>query len=158
MIRFKARSSASLPPVSTASLPDIVFMLLFFFMTVTTIQEKDLKVLNQLPDATEIKKLEKKDRLIYIHIGPPKQQYRSVYGAEPQIQLDDSFARVSDIGPYVLQKREALPAELRSLVTVVLKVDEKAGMGLINDVKQELRKVHALKINYATIEQAAAGD
>ena len=121
-------------------------------MTVTTIQEKDLKVLNQLPDASEIKKLEKKDRLIYIHIGPPEKEYQSVYGTEPQIQLDDSFARVSDIGPYILQKREALPAELRPLVTVVLKVDEQAGMGLINDVKQELRKVNALKINYATLE------
>ena len=61
MAKFNKKKDGDLPAVSTASLPDIVFMLLFFFMTVTTMKDSTLMVDNTLPNATEVKKLEKKD-------------------------------------------------------------------------------------------------
>jgi biopolymer transport protein ExbD len=152
MGKFNKKKSGDLPAVSTASLPDIVFMLLFFFMTVTTMKDSSLMVQNTLPNASEVKKLEKKDRVLYLYVGKPTTQYQKVFGSEPKIQLNDKFASVSEVGPFILQERAKKPQELQNVLTTALKVDKGANMGLISDIKQELRKVNALKINYTTYE------
>ncbi|WP_228236947.1 ExbD/TolR family protein [Allomuricauda sp. M10] len=152
MAKFTKKKDGDLPAVSTASLPDIVFMLLFFFMTVTTMKDSSLMVENTLPNATEIKKLEKKDRVIYIYVGKPTQEYQKVFGSEPKIQLNDKFANVDEVGTFILAERAKKPQELQNVLTTALKVDKNANMGLIADIKQELRKVNALKVNYTTYE------
>lgn len=152
MAKFNKKKEGDVPAVSTASLPDIVFMLLFFFMTVTTMKDSTLMVENTLPNASEVKKLEKKDRVLYIYVGKPTQQYQKVFGSEPKIQLNDKFANISDVGPFILQERANKPQELQNVLTTALKVDKQANMGLISDIKQELRKVNALKVNYTTYE------
>jgi len=152
MAKFNKKKSGDLPPVSTASLPDIVFMLLFFFMTVTTMKDDSIMVKNELPHASEVKKLEKKDRVIYIYVGEPTDEYQKVFGNEPRIQLNDKFAQVSEVGSYILAERAEKPQELQNVLTTALKVDRNANMGLINDIKLELRKVNALKVNYTTVE------
>jgi len=151
MSRFRKKSSI-VPEVSTASLPDIVFMLLFFFMTVTVMKDTTLKVANNLPYASEVKKLEKKDRVITIYIGKPKKELEALFGVEPRIQVDDKFAYSTEIGPYVLSKIAEMPEHLRPFVTVSLKVDKKSSMGILADVKKELRNIGATKINYTTYE------
>jgi biopolymer transport protein ExbD len=150
MSKFKKKKGGELPAVNTASLPDIVFMLLFFFMTVTVMRDNTLMIENRLPVANQVQKLDKKDRVIYIYAGRPNQQYQKAYGTQAKIQLNDKFANVSDVAPYVLAEREAKRQELRDLITTSLKVDGETNMGLISDIKQELRKVNALKINYTT--------
>ena len=152
MAKFAKKKDGDLPAVSTASLPDIVFMLLFFFMTVTTMKDSSLLVQNTLPNASEIKKLEKKDRVIYIYVGKPTREYQSVYGTEPKIQLNDKFASVDEVGSFILAERAKKPQELQNVLTTALKVDKDANMGLISDIKQELRLVNALKVNYTTYE------
>lgn len=152
MSKFTKKKDAGLPAVNTASLPDIVFMLLFFFMTVTVMKDSTLKVENTLPNASETKKLEKKDRVIYIYVGAPTSQYASQYGKEPKIQLNDKFADPSEVGDYILQERAKKAQELQNVLTTALKVDKNANMGLISDIKQELRKVNALKVNYTTYD------
>jgi biopolymer transport protein ExbD len=152
MAKFNKKKDGDLPAVSTASLPDIVFMLLFFFMTVTTMKDSTLMVDNTLPNATETKKLEKKDRVIYVFVGKPNSQYQKTFGTEPKIQLNDKFADVSEIGSFILQERAKKAQELQNVLTTALKVDKNASMGLISDIKQELRKVNALKVNYTTYE------
>ncbi len=152
MAKFAKKKDGDLPAVSTASLPDIVFMLLFFFMTVTTMKDSSLLVQNTLPNASEIKKLEKKDRIIYIYVGSPTREYQRVFGTEPKIQLNDKFADVNEVGTYILAERAKKPQELQNVLTTALKVDKEANMGLISDIKQELRKVNALKVNYTTYE------
>ncbi|WP_394747402.1 ExbD/TolR family protein [Spongiimicrobium salis] len=152
MSKFKKKPNGDVPKVSTASLPDIVFMLLFFFMTVTVMKDTTLKVENTLPNASEIKKLEKQDRLIYIHIGKPTQEYRRIAGEEPVVQMNESFLKLNQIGARVLEEIGKKPQHIQPFVTVVLKVDRTANMGLISDVKEELRKVNALKINYTTYD------
>ncbi|MCK5441502.1 MAG: biopolymer transporter ExbD [Maribacter sp.] len=152
MSKFSKKKSGELPPVSTASLPDIVFMLLFFFMTVTVMKDSSLKVQNVLPNANEIKKLEKKDRVIYIYVGKPTQEFQKVFGTEPKIQLNDKFADPSAVGDYILAERAKKSQELQNVLTTSLKVDKNANMGLISDIKQELRKVNALKVNYTTYD------
>ncbi|AEM70849.1 Biopolymer transport protein ExbD/TolR [Allomuricauda ruestringensis DSM 13258] len=152
MAKFTKKKDGDLPAVSTASLPDIVFMLLFFFMTVTTMKDSSLMVANTLPNASEIKKLEKKDRVIYIYVGTPTQEYQKVFGTEPKIQLNDKFANVDEVGSYILAERAKKPQEIQNVLTTALKVDKDANMGLITDIKRQLREVNALKVNYTTYE------
>ncbi len=152
MSKFAKKKSGELPAVSTASLPDIVFMLLFFFMTVTVMKNNDVKVKNELPQANEIKKLEKKDRVITIFVGAPNDEFASVFGKEATIQLNDKFSNPDDVGDFILQERAKKDEELQNVLTTSLKVDKNANMGLISDIKQELRKVNALKVNYTTYE------
>lgn len=149
MAKFKKKGKGELPAISTASLPDIVFMLLFFFMVSTTIREVSLKIQVRLPDATEIKKLEKKSLVSYIYIGEPNRQYQKKYGTEPRIQLNDAFASLGDIDDYITSERQARDEAEIPLMTTSLKVDENTKMGIVSDVKQELRKSNALKINYS---------
>jgi len=150
MSKFKKKKEGGLPPISTASLPDIVFMLLFFFMVATVIKEDNLLIENKLPSADQIEKLDKKNPVSYIYIGKPSANYVDKYGSEARIQLNDKYAGVEDIAPFIAAERAALREELLPKLTIALKVDSEANMGLVSDVKQELRKVNALKINYTT--------
>lgn len=152
MSKFAKKKSGDVPAVSTASLPDIVFMLLFFFMTVTVMKDSTVKVDNVLPNASEIKRLEKKDRVITIYVGAPMREYTKVYGTEPTIQLNDKFSSPSEVGDYILMERAKKSQDLQDVLTTSLKVDKNANMGLISDIKLELRKVNALKVNYTTYE------
>ncbi len=149
MSRFKKNKDEGTPAISTASLPDIIFMLLFFFMVTTVMREVELKIVVKLPKATELQKLEKKSLVSYIYIGKPLKKYQKVFGTEPRIQLNDAFADVKDIQPFILKEREARNEKEVPLMTTSLKVDEDVKMGIVTDVKQELRKVNALKINYS---------
>ncbi|MCG6187951.1 ExbD/TolR family protein [Maribellus maritimus] len=154
MSKFRKKGGKELPPISTASLPDIVFMLLFFFMVSTTMREVTYKVQIHLPEATELSKLEKKSLVSYIYVGEPLRQYQKTFGVAPRIQLNDEFATVDDIQDYVTAEREARAEEERPLMITSLKVDENTKMGIVNDIKQELRKAAALHINYSSRKRA----
>jgi len=150
MSKFRKDDSKGLPEVSTASLPDIVFMLLFFFMSTTTMREVTLNVKISLPQATELSKLEKKSLVSYIYVGTPMPQFQKMFGTEPRIQLNDQFADVSDIPDFITSERQARnEAEVPQMITS-LKVDEYTKMGIVTDIKQELRRISALHINYSS--------
>ncbi|MBN1339773.1 MAG: biopolymer transporter ExbD [Bacteroidales bacterium] len=151
MAKFKKKGSKFLPPISTASLPDIIFMLLFFFMVTTTMREATLLVRIKAPDATEVQKLEKKSLVSFIYIGPP---LKKQYGTESRIQLNDQFADLKDIQEFIQLEREARDEADKPFLTTSLKVDKETKMGVVTDVKQELRKVGAFKINYSTRKKA----
>lgn len=151
MSKFKKDNSKGTPAVSTASLPDIVFMLLFFFMVTTVMREVDLKIKLDQPEATEIDKLEDKSLVDYIYIGEPMNS--DLYGTVPKIQLDDDFATIEDVQDYIIARRADRPEQLQGKITVSLKVDKQTKMGIVTEVKQKLRKVQALKINYSTREK-----
>ena len=69
MAVIRKKGNKGVPPISTASLPDVIFMILFFFMTTTSMKETELRVAFTLPEATEIQKLEKKSLVSYIYVS-----------------------------------------------------------------------------------------
>jgi len=152
MAVIKKKKDKSLPAVNTSALPDIVFMLLFFFMVATVMREVDLKVSVNKPQATEIQKLERKSLVTYIYAGAPRTKYQDKFGKAPRVQLNDSFASLDDIQPFVIQEREAKSEEERPLLTMSIKADKTVKMGLITDIKLQLRKAQALKINYSALQ------
>ena len=149
MGKFDKKSNKDSPGISTASLPDIVFMLLFFFMVSTTMKEVDYKVAVQLPQATEIKKLENKSLVSYIYVGPPKEKWQKQFGTTPVIQLNDAISTISNIQQYVEQERADRSEADAKKLTYSLKVHEETQMGIVSDIKQKMREVQALKINYS---------
>ena len=136
-----------MPGISTASLPDIVFMLLFFFMVTTVMRETELKIQKpQLPKATEIKKLERKSLVSYIYVGKVKGQKGD------KIQLNDRIADIKDVKCFIFAERETHPEDEIPLLTTSIKADIESNVGTITDIKEELRNVNALKINYSTLK------
>jgi len=150
MAKFAKKMKGGSPAISTASLPDIIFMLLFFFMVSTTMKEVDYKVKLKLPDATEAKKIENKALVSYIYVGAPVTAMQDKYGSKPVVQLNDQIAKIGDIQRYVEEERGKRSESDVPKMTFSLKVDEEADMGIVSDIKQELRKVQALKINYSS--------
>ena len=157
MAAIRKKEGKELPAISTASLPDIVFMLLFFFMVATVMRETELKVQVRYPQATELQKLEKKSLVSYIYIGAPTKSYREQYGTAPIIQLNDEFVDreeyKSAIAVFIQNERAKVDEKLIPQMTTSLRVDKEVKMGIITDVKQELRKVSALKINYSATQR-----
>jgi len=147
MGRFREKKTGGNPKISTASLPDIMFILLCFFMVSTTMRETTLIVKIILPGATEVQKLERKNLVSFIYVGQP---IKGTYGTESRIQLNDQFATVQDIQSFVAVEREARDEADRRLMTTSIKADRDTRMGIISDIKQELRKAGAFKINYSS--------
>ena len=150
---FKRSGKKDMPELGTSS--DIVFMFLFFFMVTTQMRSSEVKVKVHLPEATEVAKLERKDLASYIYIGSPTAQYQGQYGTETRIQLNDSFRTVDEIRDFVAAERENLSEQDRPFMTVSIKADKDTRMGIVTDVKQELRKVGAFRINYTTLKGSA---
>ena len=149
MSKFKKGDKKTMPAGSTSSLSDIVFMLLFFFMVTTQMRETENKVSVTLPSASEVVKLERKDHSCSINIGSPVKHLQAQYGTDARIQLNDSFKTVDDIRDFVAAERDAMSEADRSLMTVSIRADQDVRMGIVTDVKQELRRCSALKIMYA---------
>jgi len=146
--RFKLNNERKVPTVSTASVPDIVFMLLFFFMIATQIRDYESLVVTVLPEASQSVKIEKQDYVVNISIGPPLPFYREKYGNKALIQLNDKFGKVEDIVGFIENEKHQRPEYVRSDIIYNLIIDKNTEMDIINDVKNEMRKANALKINY----------
>lgn len=130
----KATTSQGIP---TASLPDIIFMLLIFFMVTTVLREVDIKVKYSLPAAVMTEKIDNKRMLSYIWIGD-----------DERIQIDDSIIPVSAVMDIAYQKRLNNPNVIMSL-----RIDKGSRMGIVSDVQQQLRKADALRINYSAMKK-----
>lgn len=147
MSMFKKGGKKEVPGVGVSS--DIVFMLLFFFMVTTQMRETEDKVMVKVPSASEAVKLERKDLSSYINVGTPIRSLQAQYGTETRIQLNDSFKTTKDIRDFVAAERESMSEGDRAFMTVCIKADENTRMGIVTDIKQELRRCSALKIMYS---------
>ncbi len=132
-MEFKTKRAAVKQEIPTTSMPDIVFMLLMFFMVVTTLREVNLLVEFKLPEAKAIEKIENKRLVSYIWVGK-----------DGRIQINDGIVKLSEIQTIMYDKRQSLPN-----VIVSLRIDKGSDMGIVTDIQQELRKAYCLRINYS---------
>ncbi len=149
MAVMKKKRKGGIPPISTASLPDVIFMILFFFMISTTMRDMEVLVKTQLPDASEVSKLEKKQLVSFIYIGQPVDSQQAQFGTAARIQLNDSYRTPQDILEFIASERDKLSEADRMAMTVMIKADRSTRMGIIGEVKYQLRVANALKISYA---------
>ncbi len=132
-MQFEKKRASTKEEIPTASMPDIIFMLLLFFMVTTTMREVEVLVDYKLPDAEALEKIENKRLVSYIWIGKGQ-----------RVQINDSIIKVDEVQPLMYGKRQTLPN-----IIVSLRVDIGADMGLVTDIQQELRKAYCLRINYS---------
>ncbi len=149
MSKFSKKRGKSNPKISTASLPDIIFMLLFFFMVVTVLRNSELKLTNNLPSASELTKIEAKSLVNNIFIGKPLEKYQAQYGSSPRLQLGDKFAEVNDIPIFLEQHRVKVGEAKAPRITSALKVDGEVTMGIVQDIKTTLRKAGQYRVLYS---------
>lgn len=150
MSKFKKSSNTS-QEIPTAALPDIIFMLLFFFMVTTVLRETSIMVEQKLPKSTQLSKLERKSLVSYIYIGKPKQV--DVYGENPKVQVNDVFIGTKDVIRFVNQEKDKLSEVERDQITISMKVDTETKMGIVTDVQQELREANARKVLYSSLKR-----
>lgn len=150
MSKFKKKTEVK-QEIPTSSMPDVVFMLLFFFMVTTELRETSIEVKQGIPRATQLRKLMRKSLVANLYIGEPTKP--ALYGKEPKIQADDVFIEPKDIVRWVNEKKTELAENERDQLTVSLKVDKDAKRGLISDVEIELRKANARKLLYSTLQE-----
>ncbi|AFL84496.1 Biopolymer transport protein ExbD/TolR [Belliella baltica DSM 15883] len=148
MSKFKKKNKVK-ENIPTSALPDIIFMLLFFFMVTTVLRENDMLVEQKIPQATQLQKLEKKTLISYLYVGKPKNT--ALYGTEPRIQANDALINTSDIILWVNQEKDKLSEAERDMITISLKADRDVKMGPISDIQFELREVDARRVLYASV-------
>jgi biopolymer transport protein ExbD len=136
-MKFKKKQASTKQNIPTASLPDIIFMLLIFFMVTTVLREYDIKVQYTLPSATQIEKIDNKRIVTYIWVG-----------RDGRVQIDDNIVVVPEIQSIAAKKRREVPQVIMSL-----RVDEGSRMGVVTDIQQQLRKGDALRINYSALQK-----
>jgi biopolymer transport protein ExbD len=134
-MKFKKKQAATKQNVPTASLPDIIFMLLIFFMVSTVLREYDIKVQYTLPSAKQIEKIDNKRLVSYIWVG-----------RDGRVQIDDNIVLIPEIQSIAGAKRRQIPNVIMSL-----RIDEGSKMGVVTDIQQQLRKGDALRINYSAL-------
>jgi len=147
MSHFKKKSANTKQTIPTTAMPDIVFMLLIFFMVTTVLREVTLQVRVQLVKAVNIEKIEQKRLISYLYIGP-EVLGGNTYG-ETKVQIDDALI---DNLTYIRRIMYDKLVEQPKLI-VSLRVDTDSEMGMVTDVQQELRQAGTLQINYSTRRQ-----
>ena len=145
-MKFEKRTKLS-SDIPTASMPDIIFMLLIFFMVTTVLRETTINVQQRLPKATELRKLQRKSLVSYLYMGKPRNI--SMFGDAPKLQANDVFIEVDDVIRWVESEKTKLDEAEKDQITIALKVDEEVKMGIISDVQMELRKANARKLMYS---------
>ena len=134
----------SVPSLNMASMPDLIFTVLFFFMIVTHMRSDEVKVRLQVPEGTEVRKLANKSSVINIYIGR--------HGDAWRVQLNGDLVTLDEIPARIERLRAAMSPENAEHLTVSLRADRHTPMGLISDVKQALQRAYALRINYSGTE------
>jgi biopolymer transport protein ExbD len=151
MANFKKKQAGTKQEVPTSAMPDVVFMLLFFFMVTTVLREVTLKVKIDLTKANNIEKIEEKRLVSYIYMGPERLPNNRL--GNDKVQIDDDI--IDDIGAIRQIMYDKLLQEQRMIVS--LRVDESSEFGLLTDVQEELKQAQTFRINYSTKSEGTAG-
>lgn len=150
MAKFKKKSNTS-QDIPTAALPDIIFMLLFFFMVTTVLRESTIMVKQSIPKATQLRKLSQKKLVSYMYVGKPNDEK---FGTEPKIQANDAFIEVDGIIQFIEEEKGKLAENEKDQITISIKVDDGTKMGIVADIQEKMRDVNARKLMYAASKKA----
>lgn len=151
MSRFR-QTKREVPGLNMAAMPDLIFTVLFFFMIVTHMREVKPMVRYAVPQGTELEKT-RKSSIVYLFIGKPVNEQGELVGDEPRIQVNDRYVTLEQLGSEIAAERAKMSDDDRQHMVISIRADRDTEMGVINDVKQELRKAGALNINYSATQK-----
>ena len=140
MSLFARRRNREVPGLNTASLPDLIFSVLFFFMIVTHMRQETLKVRYQVPKGTQLTRLTKKSTISHVYIGEPSADMASAMGKGTRIQYNDKYVTPQELARYLADERARMAPDDRARMIVSLKGDLHTKMSVVQEVKQALRQ------------------
>lgn len=146
MSKFNKGEKRGMPELNTSSLPDLVFSILFFFMCITHMREDNPLVFVNTPRADQVVKLENKSLVTTVLVGRPKDKK---YGVESRIQFNDDFLELENVVPKMTQARQSMKEADQPKMQISLKIDKDTKMGIVTELKTQLRKAQTLKISYS---------
>ncbi|GHT12127.1 biopolymer transporter ExbD [Bacteroidia bacterium] len=146
MSRFRKTGPREVPALNTASLPDLIFTLLFFFLLVANMRSVPTLTKFEMPNAVELQKLKEKSLLIFIIVGQQDPQEKEKL---PEIQLNYNFTTLEKMPEDLRKIKSEIKAEDHDKMTVVLRIDKNTPMGLVNDIRKTLREANLLTVFYA---------
>ena len=146
MSKFNKGEKRGMPELNTSSLPDLVFSILFFFMCITHMREDNPLVYVNTPRADQVVKLENKSLVTTVLVGRPKDKK---YGVESRIQFNDDFLELENVVPKMTQARQSMKEADQPKMQVSLKIDKDTKMGIVTELKTQLRTAQTLKISYS---------
>ena len=149
---FHDRRRQGVPTLNVASMPDLIFTVLFFFMIVTHMRSDEVKVRLEVPAGSEVKKLTGHPAIINIYIGRQGDRETRSLDNTWLAQLKGDLVSPAEIPARINAIRSKLSPENAERLTVSFRADRHAPMGLVSDVKQALQQAYALKINYSATE------
>ena len=152
MSRFKRQRQRTVPGLNLASLPDLIFTVLFFFMIVTHMRNDEVQVRLQVPEGNEVRKLANKSSVVNIYIGRQVNKETGRQGEDWLVQLNGDLVKPEELPARIEQIRATMSPELAEHLTVSLRADRHTPMGIIQDVKKALQQSYALRINYSATE------
>lgn len=144
---FRARNH-EIPALNTASMPDLIFSILFFFMLVVHMRKTNVHVKYQVPMATEVSRMYNNSNIQYVYIGRPINNLGEIVGDNIVVQLNDHITTIPKIKNYLVELSNALPPEQRKQLSISIKADRNVDMGTIIDLKQSLREANVLNVNF----------
>jgi biopolymer transport protein ExbD len=142
----------NVPSLNVASMPDLIFTVLFFFMIVTHMRNDEVQVRLQVPEGNEVRKLANKSSVVNIYIGRQVNEETGRQGEDWLVQLNGDLVKPEELPARIEQIRATMSPELAERLTVSLRADRHTPMGIIQDVKQALQQSYALRINYSATE------
>lgn len=154
MSRFRKRQQHEVPGLNLAAMPDLIFTVLFFFMIVTHMRDVKPMVRYEVPQGTELEKTVRKSSVVYLFIGKPVDAQGRVVDGETRIQLNNRYVTIDQIAREIDKERARMSEDDRQHMVVSIRADRDTEMGIINDVKQALRKAGALNINYSATKKS----
>lgn len=143
-----------MPGLNLAAMPDLIFTVLFFFMIVTHMRDVKPMVRYEVPQGTELEKTVRKSSVVYLFIGKPVDAQGRMVDGETRIQLNNRYVTIDQIAREIDQERARMSEDDRQHLVVSIRADRDTEMGVINDVKQALRKAGALNINYSATKKS----
>lgn len=148
-MKIRRKRHHSVPSLNMASMPDLIFTVLFFFMIVTHMRTETAQLQLETPEGKELTKPTNKRTIINLYVGTDK-------NGQTRIQIGNSIVPVENVCQLIMAKRKQLNEEEASLFTVNIRADKKTPMGIITDIKQQLRTAGTLTIRYSATETTAA--
>ncbi len=132
-----------MPELNTAALPDLIFTILFFFILVTHLRSVDVKLRYQLPEGQQLTKMQERKSIIHVYVDQ-----------DGNVQIENSLVEMDKIPAVVNGYKNQMTSNEngQSALQVSFKADKNTKMGIITEVKTQLRKCGSLKVNYSALE------
>lgn len=158
-MKIKRRHRRAVPTLNTASLPDLIFTVLFFFMIVTHMRDNTVKVRYTTPEGTEISPIAKKSAVVYVYVGMRDERggMRDERGEmrDVAIQVNDRIVPLDRVAEAVLYEKDKMLPEDQQQMMVSLRADRHVKMEIITGIKQALRQANVKRINYSATEKVS---